>query len=120
MIYKKRELKVGDILININGKKKVLEVLTQTCAVSYCDNFESICTWYTIFDLEAENYEYSNKEQWKPKKGVFYWYKGDDGTAHSTLFSNNSNGDDRLSIGNAFRTEEEYDAAEVILPAKQS
>jgi len=109
--------KVNDIIINKDGgKRKILEVFTQTYTLSYYDHFDGASGPCTEKQLDEEDYtlyqEPKPKIEWgsEESKGEEYWYIDDGGLVFSICWVNNKEDNFRLKTKNVFDTEEECDA----------
>lgn len=68
---------------------------------------DSLSNVITIENATADDWEVIEKKVWKPKKGESYWYICNAGNIVDDTNDNTKTDEDRFSIGNCFKTQEE-------------
>jgi hypothetical protein len=102
------EIKVGDVLINKDGdKRKVLEVLTQSCLLSCMNNFGTTGHWSIFTELEEIGYTVEEKEldTNEIRVGNKYWFVSSDGYVYFDKWEDTHVDSFRLKNNNIYQTE---------------
>jgi len=64
-------LKYGDIIVNEDGRRKVLAVIDEVIIISYSDNFHETASFYTLRELIQIGYKLEQELQPESEETVF-------------------------------------------------
>lgn len=104
---------VGDVLLNGDTRNTVLEVLTQSCLLSYDGDQTKAYSWFTFSELEEEGYTIEQKEwSWRDlKEGEKYWYIDSSGGIDHKPWRDDQYDKFGAKTGNIYQTKEDAEKA---------
>ncbi len=106
----------GSYIVREGERRKVLEELGELRFVSFAhlhtDWGTRVSDEYHIQELERDGWKVEEvKEEWRPKMGTAYYCVNIDGGILEQCWDDYHADENRLKVGNCYRTEEEAQAA---------